>query len=690
LHLFHIFDEIIFMTRKSTFKPWIFPCILLLTVTTYAQQKPPKQPAVFGRNLQLDQTTSPQKIKCGTTDYDLYLRDANIKRNTNQEFETWLAPKVQRMLAIQNNENEAVLTIPVVVHVIHNNKAYGVQENILDEQILSQITVLNQDFRKQANTPGFNTNPVGADIKIEFCMAQRDPQGNASTGINRISLTGAGQSGWEFTDVEEIIKPQTQWNPNEYLNIWVVESITIFGFFEILGYAQFPVNSTLDGLAGGSSILANTDGVVIGHQHFGSEAIFASGAYVPGNDGRTATHEIGHYLGLRHIWGDTDACNDEGDFCNDTPPSTAANDTCSPNFSCDAFNMIENYMDYTPAGCQNIFTLDQKARMRTVMQFSPRRLNLLNSEACFAPQTNTFDLELKSVNLPSNCSTTFTPSVVLNNNGTNTAITSAIITYSFDGGANQTFNWTGNLLPSEEIVVDLPEVTFAFGNYTAVFEVTSINNGMDDYTFNNRKLTSFIVNEANPFNATTVLINIVNDEFGDETTWTLTSSNGISVASGGPYNESEIINETVTVVNNECYEFTVLDSFGDGICCEYGEGSYAVTTNNGIVIVSGGSFETDETTSFKIDQTLSNETFLRQNVSLYPNPTNNLLTIGIENGVSLPKNIEIFNTMGQQIGNKKIQENTDLTLDVNHLNSGVYFVKMSIDNQNIVLRFVKS
>ncbi len=679
------------MTPKINSK-WLFVAIFsVFSFIAFGQQKGNKQPATFGRTLQMNENLPSQKLKCVTPEYDLYLREAGIKRNTDASFESWLAPKIQKLTASLNTDSETVLNIPVVVHVIHNNKAYGVDENILDQQIASQITVLNQDFRKLEGTPGFNTNPVGADVKIEFCMAQRDPAGNATNGINRVSLAGAGADGWEITDVEQLVKPQTQWNPNEYLNIWVVEGVTLFGLFEILGYAQFPTNSTLEGLDEGTSTLAFTDGVVIGHKYFGSAAIFAGGNYdSTENDGRTSTHEVGHWLGLRHIWGDTEECFDAGDYCNDTPPATAPNETCTPNLSCGALNMIENYMDYTPAGCQNIFTQDQKTRIRTVMQYSPRRINLLNSEACFAPQTYSYDLEIIADSLGGGCSNSFNPVIELRNRGTVNAITSATITYNFNEGGNQTFDWTGNLLPSETIYVTLPEVNFPTGSHTAFFELTSINNGMDDYTFNNRKYAAFETNEVEIFNTSVVEISITTDEFGDETTWTLTKSGGVLVASGGPYANEETFSQQITVESNECYEFTIFDSFGDGICCENGNGSYSITTSNGQTIASGGTFISTEKAKFRIDLNLNNENFIKNNISLYPNPASQLVSIGVQNGVSLPKNIEIYNTIGQVMLSKSIHQANDLTLDVSQISSGVYFIRMNVDNQNIVLRFLKN
>lgn len=347
----------------------------LVSVFSFAQN----QPKAFGRTIQ-DVNQENGLIRCVSAEYEEYLQEQYPERNTSEQFEQWIAPKIeavkaQRMAAPEGTT--AVITIPVVVHVIHNGDAVGSNENIADAQVLSQITVLNQDFRRMAGTPGANSNPVGADVEIEFCLAKVDPDGNPTNGINRVNL---GQASWNNeSSIEWTMKASTQWDPSLYFNIWVCN----FGgsMSQILGYAQFPDSSGLPGLNSNMGSSA-TDGVVIGYQYFGSSAIYPSGSYAPPyNRGRTTTHEIGHALGLIHIWGDSSNCNVD-DYCADTPSASAPNYGCSFNFSCQSVDMIENYMDYTNDACMNIFTQNQKARMLAVMQNSPRRASLVTSDVC--------------------------------------------------------------------------------------------------------------------------------------------------------------------------------------------------------------------------------------------------------------------------------------------------------------------
>ncbi len=238
-------------------------------------------------------------------------------------------------------DNLGVVNIPVIVHVVYSNS----QQNISDAQINSQIAVLNDDFRaanSDVNSTPSEFAPVVADAEVSFTLA----------GVNRYSNSRAE---WGTRDEVKAVYPPT--TPDKTLNIWVAN---IGG--GILGYAQFP---------GGP---ASTDGVVISPQYFGNTGYVAA----PYDQGRTATHEIGHYLNLRHIWGDGRCKQD--DFVSDTPESDGPNYGCPsyPTVNCRSTDMTMNYMDYVYDECMYMFSEGQKARMRTIFASGGPRDGFVN------------------------------------------------------------------------------------------------------------------------------------------------------------------------------------------------------------------------------------------------------------------------------------------------------------------------
>jgi len=292
-------------------------------------------------------------------------RDPSIAQRM-QAIEEHTQRYIRELERFPHQRTNNVITIPVVVHIVYRTAS----ENISDAQVQSQIDVLNEDFRR-LNADASNTPPmfagVAADAEIQFCLATRDPQGNPTTGITRTQTTKTS-----FSVNADDVKFSSQggkdaWPTDQYLNIWVCR---LSG--GVLGYAQFP---------GGP---ANTDGVVIDFRYFGR----GGSAQAPYNKGRTATHEVGHWLNLRHIWGDAQCGND---YVNDTPVHEG------PNYGCPSFpkpapacnnnqsEMFMNYMDYTDDACMNLFTLGQKARMRALFAPNGFRASLLTSPGCSAP-----------------------------------------------------------------------------------------------------------------------------------------------------------------------------------------------------------------------------------------------------------------------------------------------------------------
>ena len=315
--------------------------------------------------------------QCATMEMDSLLRARNPELGTLNDFERALQLKVLDIKKKMQSGRLAatVITIPVIVHVVHNGEAVGQGRNLSEAQVKAQIETLNEDFRRRPGTRGFNSDPVGADIEIEFCPAAVDRQGRtmAERGIDRYN---GNRANWDRDEIEGVLKPSTYWDPNKYFNIWVLEFNSAD---RLLGYAQFPSQSNLPGIPTNSP--ASTDGVVINYRSFGNaEKGSFPNMQAPYNLGRTLTHEVGHWLGLRHIWGDAN-CGD--DFCADTPPQASESRGCQVGrVSCGTTNMVQNYMDYSDDGCFNIFTNDQKARIRAVMEISPRRGSLLTANIC--------------------------------------------------------------------------------------------------------------------------------------------------------------------------------------------------------------------------------------------------------------------------------------------------------------------
>ncbi|WP_299883954.1 M43 family zinc metalloprotease [uncultured Lacinutrix sp.] len=300
-----------------------------------------------------------QQRNCGTDqnlEYRLKKDPELLKRMEDIEINT----EIETLKRRDKDSLYSRIIIPVVVHVLYRNSI----ENISDVQIESQIDVLNEDFRRN-NSDANNIWPQAIDTRIEFCLTTIDPNGNPTNGITRKQVT---RKDWGLTnDMKKASQGGVNpWNTNRYLNIWIVpEMIGGFGF-PVLGYAQYP---------GGA---ASTDGVVIGYNYFGRIGTLTA----PYDKGRTATHEVGHFLNLRHIWGN--GCSVD-DFVLDTPSSDNANYGCDTgHVSCGTIDMVQNYMDYSDDACMNLFTEGQRDRMRAVLVPGGARASLaaLDCDGC--------------------------------------------------------------------------------------------------------------------------------------------------------------------------------------------------------------------------------------------------------------------------------------------------------------------
>ncbi|NOZ47217.1 MAG: PKD domain-containing protein [Chlorobi bacterium] len=452
---------------------------------------------------------------------------------------------------VQNFTNKAGETrlVPVHVIVVYSNS----QENISDAQIQSQITVLNQDYggTNSDNNPPAEFAAVGAgNTGIQFVLS----------GIERHS---DATSSWGTNDAVKSAYPPT--SPTTTLNMWICN---IGG--GILGYAQFP---------GGA---ASTDGVVFSPQYCGSIDYNDGSFYLsaPFDKGRTATHEIGHYFNLRHIWGDGNCGAD--DYVDDTPIAGAANYGCPtyPSKSCTSnggwtSDQFMNYMDYTDDPCMYMFSAGQSARMWACLNSS--RLDLGTSGGNLAPTAN------------ANGTYTGDPGVAVSFSSTGSSDSDGTIvsySWSFGDGATST---SAN-----------PSHTYSSaGVYNVSLTVT--DDGGATGTDNTTATIGTVCSGTQACDGN-VTLTLTTDRYASETSWTLKNSAGTTVESGSGYSNSTTYTLNWTL-SEDTYTFTINDSYGDGICCSYGSGSYALNDGCGADLGNGGSFTTSESKVFCVPAT---------------------------------------------------------------------------------------
>ncbi len=327
-----------------------------------------------------------RREKCG---FAKYMEKAKAAGYNEEAYEATLKRLVQRRIETGQTAFTGIVTIPVVFHSIYRNgqNLSTTNPHLTNAMYQAQLNQMNTDY---ANLSG-STYGVAADVRIRFCLAVVDTAGKVMPrpGVDTINGQARGWSNTNSMDettlidyFDNVIKPATIWDPYSYFNIWTAAMDNS----ALLGYASFPSLSTLPGLDEFET--NNTAGCVINWQSIGSLG-------VPGQDpnygnGRTLTHESGHFFGLRHIWGDA-ACGE--DYCADTPPQDDASNGCPTpgdlnNCTPSQPKMFENYMDYTDDACVNTFTTQQALRCQAAMDNSPRRFTLMASKACQARAGN--------------------------------------------------------------------------------------------------------------------------------------------------------------------------------------------------------------------------------------------------------------------------------------------------------------
>lgn len=670
-----------------------------------------------------------------------------VSQDELDAFQAWIEPQVQAYLQEQQQagNKKIIYTIPVVVHIIHNStEAIGSGRNLANSRVVSQIDVLNKDYRKTntdiSQVPAMFSG-IAADSEVNFCLIQNYPTGHPQAGfpmpepgVDRVDVTTIGlantTSGYSTAQIDGTIKPATSWNPNEVMNIWVVQ---LQG--GLLGYAQFP-----------NSGAANTDGVAIGYQYFGLNA-----AANPFHLGRTTTHEVGHYLGLRHIWGDANCGND---FVADTPTQQTSTSGCPthPRPSCsNTGDNFQNYMDYTNDACMFMFTTGQKAVMQGVVNPStgaPRRktLNAASLTLCStstAPilaafsasattiiagqtvtftntsggpnpiTTNTWNFDVTNVGgvTPSTSSVASPSAVTYNNPGT---FTVSLTVGDGTNTDNETKSAYITVLPQGSILC-VDETNYAGtasligSGGTGAFGWVSGHNNFDD----RGKVDKFPAPQAGQ-SIQSVTIMFAKKHAGtpgntiDVKIWSANGAGGIPgtvLATKTVAISSLNLTPTPTVITFAT-PVTVTGAYYAGITFSANTGN---STQDSVAITTNADGETSPGTAWELWNDASwhaysetpaswglnvahnitvnmcsgsvgvNENTLATGLNIYPNPSKDKFIVSLP--TTQASEIVVYNLVGEVVFQSINNSSNKITIDLSNQSNGVYFVKIKAGNE---------
>lgn len=440
--------------------------VFLVTISIFLVSFTPNEPKEFCATDEVLEMT----LKNDTSILKRYLRSTK---------------EIPNLHRYTKNTNED-LVIPVVFHIMHKGEPYGVESNVSDDVILQALESLNADFAGNPYFETTNDNPLypQTDSHIKFCLAQTDPDGNPTNGINRVyvDIPEYIEDGVDFLhfndpNYHEEVKEYSAWSSNDYCNIWIVDMSSP------LGFADIPIDDTPTYL----------DGIVVAWDNFGIVDY-----NVNWGENNTLTHEMGHFLGLYHTFHNTDDCGDEpncesyGDYICDTPPTTGTFYNCEPDDCEDT--MVENYMDYGNDPCSDRFSPQQIQRMRDVLLNDsgngPSRNYLLNNRKCLSVEGLNLMVDSLVFTEQIECCSEINGYFKLINTN-QTTVNDAVIQVSVDGNTPYTFQWNGELLKDEYEYIELPTIDMGYGTHDVSINIASVNSFSDLYEFDNTTTSQY-------------------------------------------------------------------------------------------------------------------------------------------------------------------------------------------------------
>jgi hypothetical protein len=563
---------------------------------------------------------------------------------------------------------KAIVNIPVVVHVLYNTAS----QNISDAQIMSQIAVLNQDFAASnadvSLVPSVFSGLV-SNTQIQFCLAQQTPSGVSTTGIVRKSTTTTS-----FSSNDNVKRNANggddAWDATKYLNIWVCN---LGG--GLLGYAQFP---------GGA---ASTDGVVINYTAFGNMGT----ASAPYGLGRTTTHEVGHWLNLRHIWGDASCGNDQ---VGDTPTQQTSNFGCPtfPHVTCSNGangDMFMNYMDYTDDACMYMFTAGQSTRMNALFASGGARVGLLSSMGCLPGGSTPVCSTPSGIGASSitSSSATITWGAVSSAIGYNVNYkASSSTTWSSTTSTTSAITLTGlSASTSYDVQVQAncgTNNSSAFSSSTSFSTIAATTGCTDAYESNDILSSAYLVTSGTNYLAKICSSTDI-DWYKFTTTSTLKNFRVTLTTLPKDY-DIEIYNSAGTYVGQSIKAGTTNEKY---VKNNAGAGTWYVK-----VLGYGGVFSS--TSNYTLNVTTSSSTLARYtnnqknesvdeteavDFTIYPNPTSSDFNLLYEASINELATIKVFDITGKLMSEEKVNQtegNNKFTIETSTLQTGLYIVEL--------------
>lgn len=520
--------------------------------------------------------------------------------------------------------------------------------------------------------------------------------GRSSTAMNSVPIkahiirTDTGTGGILLNQFNAAITLMNSFYANAYIEFFLCEGINYIDDTNLYDFetdeqdamiAAHSVNNVINIYFANTVTSSSSGNGLCGYAYFpgGPEIILMNNSCAI--NGSTLSHEMGHFFALSHTHGNNNGtlttelvdgsnCDTDGDFICDTPADpqlSGSNVTASCVYTgndIDAngqfFNPDPlNIMSYSRKACRTQFSPQQYARIYGTYQASRAVM------AC-----PSFYVDIAAAFTPG-CSTTLDVDFTDNSVGATS--------WQWDVDGDDVIDYT----------IQNPSHTYiSSGNYDVTL---TISDGSGSLT---KVYSDYIQVGVNDINTAQLTLNLVTDDYPAETSWNLKDSSGATLYASPTYVEGvddfQSFTENFTISTNECYTFEISDSFGDGICCTQGTGSYTITTLEGATVVSGGDYDFGETTYMSNAILGVDDYFANNSVSLYPNPANTTLNIKLSNTNDLPDSFSVYTMLGQLVKTESISQTSDLAIDVSMYSDGMYFIELKKDSSTSTIQFVKN